>query len=434
MSYVVARMQKMKSGNLSGSYKHNERIFNKHSNKDIDTEKSHLNYELTDRDRSVSYDKQIKQFINDTKLSNRAIRKDAVLCNEWIITSDKTFFEDMNYEETRNFFETAKDYFSEKYGENNIAYAMVHLDENTPHMHLGLVPMKDGKLSSKELFGSREKLKEIQDEFPKYLCEHGYDLQRGEEGSKKKHLETAEFKEKQRLLEKADKIIAEKNSNIDVANKKLYELESHIEEKKQTLVTLEDKEWEIVGTLEQYKKEIQELADFRHQKQALKKFELEELKKDNLGKRSIDGRLKIDRETYDKLFQTASTNLSKNTQLRNDKVKLERQLSESRLKQNNLSKQLLERDKLVLKNQGMESEIHQLKAENTQLQTKVEKLTNQVKTMAKRLSVWKKNAKKYMPNKEFKNTVQLVNKIRPPKIIAHSAIKFVQRAIEKSMN
>lgn len=54
--------------------------------------------------------------------------------------------------------------------------------------------------------------------------------------------------------------------------------------------------------------------------------------------------------------------------------------------------------------------------------------------MAKRLSVWKKNAKKYMPNKEFKNIVQLVNKIRPPKIIAHSVIKFVQRAIEKSMN
>ncbi|WP_405196391.1 plasmid recombination protein, partial [Streptococcus anginosus] len=37
MSYMVARMQKMKVGNLGGAHKHNERIFEKHSNKDIDT-------------------------------------------------------------------------------------------------------------------------------------------------------------------------------------------------------------------------------------------------------------------------------------------------------------------------------------------------------------------------------------------------------------
>lgn len=60
MSYVVARMVKYKSGNLGGAYRHNERVFENHSNKDIDPERSHLNYELTDRDRSISYDKQIK--------------------------------------------------------------------------------------------------------------------------------------------------------------------------------------------------------------------------------------------------------------------------------------------------------------------------------------------------------------------------------------
>ena len=96
MSYAVARMQKIKSGNLGGAYRHNERIFENHSNKDIDPEKTHLNYELTDRDRSIPYDKQIKQYINENKISKRALRKDAVLCNEWIITSDKAFFENMS--------------------------------------------------------------------------------------------------------------------------------------------------------------------------------------------------------------------------------------------------------------------------------------------------------------------------------------------------
>lgn len=52
-------------------------------------------------------------------------------------------------------------------------------------MHLGIVPMKNGKLSSKALFGNKEKLVAIQDELPKYLNEHGFNLQRGEIGSKK---------------------------------------------------------------------------------------------------------------------------------------------------------------------------------------------------------------------------------------------------------
>ena len=46
MSMVVARMQKMKSGNLTGSQKHNQREFKNHTNKNIDSEKEHLNYDL----------------------------------------------------------------------------------------------------------------------------------------------------------------------------------------------------------------------------------------------------------------------------------------------------------------------------------------------------------------------------------------------------
>lgn len=193
MSYMVARMQKMKVGNLGGAYKHNERIFEKHANRDIDTSRSHLNYELTDRDRSVSYEKQIKDYVNENKISNRAIRKDAVLCDEWIITSDKLFFEKLSEEETRDFFETAKNYFAENYGEENIAYASVHLDESTPHMHMGVIPFQEGKLSSKAMF-NKEELKKIQDELPKHMNEHGYDLKRGELNSEAKHKTVAEFK------------------------------------------------------------------------------------------------------------------------------------------------------------------------------------------------------------------------------------------------
>lgn len=84
MSFVVARMQKMKSGNLVGVGNHNQRNTDNHSNKDIDVERSYLNYDLVNR--TENYKRDIEQFINDNKSSSRAVRKDAVLINEWIIT------------------------------------------------------------------------------------------------------------------------------------------------------------------------------------------------------------------------------------------------------------------------------------------------------------------------------------------------------------
>lgn len=150
MSFVVARMQKMKSGNLVGIGNHNQRLTDNHSNKDIDTERSYLNYDLVNR--TDNYKTDIQQFINDNKSSSRAVRKDAVLINEWIITSDNQFFKDKDDKEIKDFFDTAKSYFADKFGDENIRYAQVHLDETTPHMHLGIVPFNaEKRLSAKTL-------------------------------------------------------------------------------------------------------------------------------------------------------------------------------------------------------------------------------------------------------------------------------------------
>ena len=77
-------------------------------------------------------------FIDENKVGSRSIRKDAVMCNEWIITSDSSFFKKLDNEEIKCFFETSKDFFEKKYGKENIAFASVHMDESTPHMHLGI--------------------------------------------------------------------------------------------------------------------------------------------------------------------------------------------------------------------------------------------------------------------------------------------------------
>ena len=398
MSYAVARMQKMKSGNLGGAYRHNERIFENHSNKDIDPEKTHLNYELTDRDRSIPYDRQIKQYINDNKISKRALRKDAVLCNEWIITSDKAFFENMSSDQIKDFFETAKNFFAERYGNSNIAYAMVHLDESTPHMHLGLVPMQNGKLSSKSLFGSRDQLKEIQEAFPKYLNEHGYNLQRGESDSKKKHLETAEFKEKQRLLDDTDKKIVDKTEK-----------------------------------LKQLEKEKDALLDDIAVLESIQPLQIEEMKKDKLVRRTFDGKLKMDKATYDRLFNTASQHALDNNRLSHENSNLEQQLQQSLSKQNNLAKELMKSDHILSENRTLKSEVDKLEHANKKLNENMKRLSEQLNAVNKKLALWRKTARNYMHPKEFSKMLHVINQIRPPRITIMSVARSFKNMIEKNI-
>lgn len=193
MSMVAARMQKMKADNLIGIGNHNQRRTENHSNKDIDVTRSNMNYDLVNQ--TEKYKTDIEKFINEKKASKRAVRKDAVLVSEWIITSDTPFFKKLDPGETKRFFEAAKDYFAENYGAENIRYAQVHLDERTPHMHLGIVPFtEDNRLSAKTVF-NRAALQKIQDELPKHFQECGFEIERGEEKSERKHLTVKEYKE-----------------------------------------------------------------------------------------------------------------------------------------------------------------------------------------------------------------------------------------------
>lgn len=54
--------------------------------------------------------------------STKAIRKDAVLVNEFIVTSDKGFFNNLSDVDQQLFFKTATDWFQERYGEQNVVF------------------------------------------------------------------------------------------------------------------------------------------------------------------------------------------------------------------------------------------------------------------------------------------------------------------------
>lgn len=473
-------MTKYKSGNLGGAYRHNERIFKQHSNKDIDIERSHLNYELTDRDRSMSYEKQIKNYIDENKISKRAIRKDAVLCDEWIITSDKDFFAKLTPEETKRFFETSKNYFAENYGLENIAYASVHLDENTPHMHMGIVPMKQGKLSSKSIF-NREELKKIQDELPKYLSQYGFHLQRGEIDSTKKHLSTQEYKDKQEILQKIEKRIDEKfdkmiefNSELNQMDKALTnkvndlkmvdkELKIIDEEKNKMLSNLDHKLSEKQDTLSHLEKEIntkkedldivdsiigsktetidsmnqdiktkqgtineltKQLREYLQKYQNFEGLNISQIENGTIGKQTLDGKIKLSPETLNNLIKSVIQHFYENRRLSHT---IQQQNKELNILINVASNKNEILDELrETKNQKRILEI-----ENNSLKNKILQLRDRLNIASRKLGVWRNQAQNYMKQKEFKNLTKQLNTFKPIKLV--SAVKVIKKIYEQTL-
>ncbi|MCL4578358.1 MobV family relaxase [Staphylococcus aureus] len=180
MSYSIIRIAKVKSKtNTKGIQKHVQRQNKNYENLDIDLENSYLNYDLVN-DNLIDFNQKIDEKIEQNYKGERKIRKDAVKHIDGLITSDNSFFEQLTPEETKMFFEHAKSFLEQEYGKDNLLYATVHMDELTPHMHYGVVPItEDGRLSAKEVLGNKKALTEFQDRFNEHINSCGYDLSRG---------------------------------------------------------------------------------------------------------------------------------------------------------------------------------------------------------------------------------------------------------------
>jgi len=142
-------------------FKHYERAkdengeYLKFGNQEIDTGKSHLNYNLAAHEQPDRQGDFVKQRCSEVKMQNRADVN--VMCS-WVITAPKQLREN----ETEQFFKEAYKFLSERYGKDNIISAHVHMDETVPHIHFAFVPVvrdkkKDIlKVSAKEAINKRE--------------------------------------------------------------------------------------------------------------------------------------------------------------------------------------------------------------------------------------------------------------------------------------
>ena len=204
MSYAIIRNVKYKRANLQGIFRHNERRNKNYSNENINKEKAYLNYSI--KSPQYSYEKEFDRIRERYNLKGQIKTVSNIAC-EYIITSDHDYFERIGDEETKRYFETAYKFVVEykNLGEQYIMSAKVHMDEQTPHMHLVFLPVvhttdKKGnsidKLSCSEFWKAKDSYKQLQDAFYKYMIEHGFDLQRGlpKEETNRKHYSVEEFK------------------------------------------------------------------------------------------------------------------------------------------------------------------------------------------------------------------------------------------------
>lgn len=163
---------------------HNERKKNakgeylKYKNSEIDTTRSHLNYNLAP-DWGMTQLEFIRQRTEGLKCLKR---KDVNVMASWLVTAPKTLPE----ERQREFFERSYKFLEQKYGKQNVISAYIHMDETTPHMHFCFVPVvydrkkKREKVSCKECV-TKYDLQKFHPEFQKDLDnwreQNGYEFE-----------------------------------------------------------------------------------------------------------------------------------------------------------------------------------------------------------------------------------------------------------------
>ena len=246
--YAIMRFAKYKGPEISQIEAHNERTKETYaSNPDIDPTRTHLNFHLIkpqDRYRAES-NRQIKE-------AGCRTRSDSIRVMEALFTATPEFFKGKKRSELKEFFGEALEFIKQNQAPETIISAVVHLDEETPHMHLCFVPLtEDKRLSAKDIAGNKKKLTQWQDKYWEHMVKKYPTLERGETASEtgRKHIPTRVFKQMARLNKQHDKLV-EMLSDVKFTNYK-------------------DKTAQIVAFLEKY---IPDVAAMETQMKKYEKF------------------------------------------------------------------------------------------------------------------------------------------------------------------
>ena len=204
MSYAIIRNEKLTRAQAMGAYKHNERKTKNHSNKNIDSSKTKLNYYL--KKNELSYIKEFDRIKEKYNLKGQIRNNSNIMC-EMVSTSDQKFFDEIGYEESKRYFTESYNFICnyKNLGKQNIISAVVHMDEDTPHMHLLFIPVvhttdkqgnKIDKVCCRDFWRGKNSYRDLQNAYFKHISEKGFKLERGElvEVTNREHYSIQEYK------------------------------------------------------------------------------------------------------------------------------------------------------------------------------------------------------------------------------------------------
>ncbi len=210
MGYAVLHMEKT-SGTDAAMSAHIERTIKP---KNADENRTYLNRELITFPDGVENRTQAIQYRLDTAGLTRKIGNNQVRAIRVLLTGTHEDMKRITSEGRLN--EWCSDnlrYLADTFGRENIVSAVLHMDEQTPHIHATLVPIVKGerkrkkkeeqvkkryrkkptdtaRLCADEIM-TRAKLKSYQDTYAQAMS--GYGLQRGIDGSEAKHITTRQY-------------------------------------------------------------------------------------------------------------------------------------------------------------------------------------------------------------------------------------------------
>jgi Plasmid recombination enzyme len=180
MPLAVCRIQKIKSwGLLGGNEAHTDRARNT----------PNANPEVTNVTLFGSSENSNLVALVKDKIGLQKIRSNAVLAVEMLLSASADYFrpeelfEAGTHDKQRldDFAQATLTWLCSAWGDR-LLRAELHLDEITPHVHAYIVPLDEqGKLNCRALFGTRDKLSQLQDSFADAVAHLG--ISRGIKGS-----------------------------------------------------------------------------------------------------------------------------------------------------------------------------------------------------------------------------------------------------------
>lgn len=177
--YCIMRMEKRKRSDIAGLQREAARTAVEYNNQ-VTPGMDIYNQAL------VHSDDWLADIQREIDAAGAKTRSNSVVGLDTIYTASPEFFKLHDSQIADDFFQDCLEYHRQHYG--HVVSAVVHYDEQTPHMHIMSVPLtRDGRLSAREIVGGRAQMSHAQDNFFEQVGQR-YGLERGihMDGSKKR--------------------------------------------------------------------------------------------------------------------------------------------------------------------------------------------------------------------------------------------------------